>query len=76
VHPGLRRAAERRRLAHQAADIIASNARSARKALGSAASGSYKRPRLVSPSPKYDPDAQAELVGADRRPTTRDGHRP
>jgi hypothetical protein len=54
---GLRQAAERRKLARQAADIIASNARSARKALASAASGSYKRPRLVNPSPKYDPDA-------------------
>ena len=76
VDPELRTAANRRRLTRQAADIIASNARSARKALASAASGSYKRPRLVDPSPKYDPDAQAELVGADRRPTTRDGHRP
>jgi hypothetical protein len=77
VHPGLRSAANRRRLTRQAADIIASNARSARKALGSAASGSYKRPRLVNPSPKYDPDAQAELVDAQRGPTTaRDGHRP
>jgi hypothetical protein len=76
VHPGLRTAADRRRLAHQAHDIINSNARSARKALASAASGSYKRPRLVNPSPKYDPDAQAELFGADRGPTTRDGHGP
>jgi hypothetical protein len=63
-------------LTRQAADIIASNARTARKALASAASGSYKRPRLVNPSPKYDPDAQAELVGAQRGPTARDGHRP
>ena len=56
VHPGLRQAAERRKLAHQAADIIASNARTARKALASAASGSYRRPRLVSVD-QYDPDA-------------------
>jgi hypothetical protein len=76
VHPRLRQAAERRKLAHQANDIIASNARTARKALASAASGSYKRPRLVNPSPKYDPDAQAELVGPQRGPTTRDGYRP
>jgi hypothetical protein len=76
VHPGLRSAADRRRLAQQAHDIINSNARSARKALASAASGSYKRPYLVNPSPKYDPDAQAEPVGAQRGPTTRDGHRP
>jgi hypothetical protein len=76
VHPGLRQAAERSKLAHQAADILASNARTARKALASTASGSYKRPRLVNPSPKYDPDAQAELVGPQRGPTTRDGYRP
>jgi hypothetical protein len=76
VHPGLRQAAERRKLARQAADIIASNARTARKALASAASGSYKRPGLVNPSPKYDPDTQAELVDGQRGPTTRDGHRP
>jgi hypothetical protein len=56
VHPGLRQAAERRKLAHQAAHIIASNARTARKALASAASGSYRRPRLVSVD-QYDPDA-------------------
>jgi hypothetical protein len=75
VHAGLRQTADRRRLAHQAADIIASNARTARKALASAASGSYKRPRLVNPSPTYDPDAQPELVDAQRGPTTRDGYR-
>ena len=76
AHPPLQAAADRRRLTRQGADIIASNARAARRALQSAASGSYKRPRLLDPSPKYDPDAQAELVGGQRGPTTCDGHRP
>ena len=75
MHPGLRQAAEHRKLAHQAADIIASNARTARKALASEASGSYRRPGLV-PVDRYDPDAQAELVDGQRGPTTREGHRP
>jgi hypothetical protein len=38
------------------ADIVAGNARTARKALANAASGSYRRPKLVDPS-KYDPDS-------------------
>jgi hypothetical protein len=59
VHPELRTAAERRRLSRQAADIINSNARSARKALASAASGSYRRPKMVDPT-RYDPDVIAE----------------
>jgi hypothetical protein len=75
VHPGLRQAAERRRLTRQAADIIASNARSARRAISRASQGSYRRPKLV-PVDRYDPDAQAELVGDQHGPTTRDGHRP
>jgi hypothetical protein len=65
VHPGLRSAANRRRLTRQASDIITSNARAVRRAIQSAASGSYRHPRLVNPSPKYDPDAQAELIGAE-----------
>jgi hypothetical protein len=75
VHPGLRSAADRRKSTAQAAAIIASNARAARRAISQASSGSYRRPRLVDPA-KYDPDAQAEPVDTQRGPTTRDGHRP
>ena len=56
VHPGLRSAADRRKSTAQAAAIIASNARAARRAISQAASGSYRRPRLVDPA-KYDSDA-------------------
>jgi len=71
VHPGLQTAAERRRQYRQAADIISSNARAAKRAIQSAANGSYRRPKLVEPSPRYDPDT--EPVGAERGATTRDG---
>jgi hypothetical protein len=74
VHPGLRSAADRRKSTAQAAAIIASNARAARRAISQAASGSYHRPRLVDPA-KYDPDAVAEPVGAAHGPATRDGYR-
>jgi hypothetical protein len=58
AHPPLQAAHDRRRMTRQTAEIIASNARSARKALASAASGSYRRPKLV-PVDRYDPDALA-----------------
>jgi hypothetical protein len=76
VSPTLKAAAEQRRTATQAAQIVTANGRSAKKAMRDAGHGSYKRPRLVNPSPKYDPDAQAKLVGAQRGLTTRDGYRP
>ena len=75
VRPGLRSAADRRKSTAQATAIIASNARAARRAISQAASGSYRRPRLVDPA-KYDPDAVAEPVGAGRGPATRDRYRP
>jgi hypothetical protein len=76
VSPTLKAAAEQRRTATQAAQIVTANGRSAKKAMRDAGHGSYKRPQLVNPSPKYDPDAQAELVAAQRGPTTLDSYRP
>lgn len=69
--PRLCRAAETRRRAHQSAEIVSANGRSAKRALQSAASGSYRRPQLV-PVDKYDPDSSGvEALDADRGPTTR-----
>jgi Domain of unknown function (DUF222) len=56
-------AADRRRITRQAADIIAANTRSARRAIQSAANGSFKRPRLVDPTPRYDPGRCATRTG-------------
>jgi hypothetical protein len=52
----LRDAAAQRKLARQSTAIISSNARAAKRAMQSAGSGSYRRPRLVDPS-AFDPDA-------------------
>jgi hypothetical protein len=54
--PTLKTAAAQRKLAVQAHAILASNGRSAKRAMESAAHGSYKRPPLVDPTTKYDPD--------------------
>jgi hypothetical protein len=56
VNPKLKAAAETLRKAAQARAIISSNARAAKRAMASAAHGSYKRPLLVDPA-KYDPNA-------------------
>jgi hypothetical protein len=55
VNPKLKAAAQRK-LATQAHTIIASNARTAKRAIASAGHGSYRRPTLADVS-TYDPDS-------------------
>jgi hypothetical protein len=55
------------------AAIVRSNAQSARKALASTASGSYRRPKLVAVD-RYDPDAVGvEPVRGNRGQTMNNG---
>jgi hypothetical protein len=54
--PMLKAAAAQRKLATQAHTIIASNARTAKRAMASAGHGSYRRPTLADVS-AYDPDS-------------------
>jgi hypothetical protein len=56
VSPKLKTAAAQRKLATQAHAVISSNARAAKRAMQSAGSGSYRRPRSVDVS-AFDPDA-------------------
>jgi hypothetical protein len=53
--PALKTAAAQRKLATQAAQIVAANGRAAKRAMSNAGNGSYKRPALIHPG-KYDPD--------------------
>jgi hypothetical protein len=73
VSLAMKTAATQRKRAAQAHAVVSSNARLARRAMQSAASGSYHRPRLVD-ALAYDLDAvRPESPGANRGPTTRGG---